>query len=143
MTSLPNQSADSSPPPPTVYDELGQEPAITEAVDRFYRRVLDDSDLAPVFDGTDLDRLKAHQAALLVKVLGGPDRYSGRSLAAAHRGLGITDDQYERVGGHLTAVLEELGASGRALAAVTTTLAAVRPDIVETAATTAADQPDR
>jgi truncated hemoglobin YjbI len=137
MTSPPNQSADSpSPALPSVYDELGQEPAITEAVDRFYRRVLDDPALAPVFDGIDMDRLKDHQVALLVKVLGGPDRYSGRALEAAHRGLGITDAQYDLVGAHLTAVLEELGASERAITAVTTTLGAVRPDIVE------AERPD-
>jgi hemoglobin len=129
MTSLPNQSADS--PAPSLYDELGQEPAITEAVDRFYRRVLGDPELADLFDGVDLVRLKAHQVALFSSVLGGPDQYSGRALAVAHRGLAISDSQYTRVVDHLTAVLVELGAGERAIAAVASTLAGVRPDIVE------------
>jgi hemoglobin len=133
MTSLPNQGVDSptTSSPTSLYDALGQEPAVTAVVDRFYRRVLDDPDLAGLFTGVDMDRLKAHQVALFTKVLGGPDRYSGRALDAAHRGLGITDSQYEKVGAHLTGVLEDLGVGEPALSTVTDTLAAVRPDIVE------------
>ena len=63
----------------------------------------------------------------------GPDSYSGRSLDAAHNGLGITGTQYGLVVGHLTAVLEELGVSETAISAVQSTLADVRPSIVERA----------
>jgi len=128
MPTVPDQSEDS---PASLYDELGQEPAVNEVVERFYRRVLADPDLSPLFTDVDMDRLKAHQVALFTKVLGGPDRYSGRSLEAAHRGLNISDTQYDKVGGHLTAVLGELGVGDEALTTVSTTLAAVRPDIVE------------
>jgi hemoglobin len=129
MTSLPDQSADR--PTSSLYDELGGEPTVTEAVDRFYRRVLDDADLAEAFVGVDVDRLKAHQVDLFTKVLGGPDTYGGRSLAVAHQGLGITDAQYDKVGEHLIAVLVDLGAGDRAVSAVGSTLTAIRPDIIE------------
>jgi hypothetical protein len=36
-----------------------------------------------------------HLAAFLVMVYGGPDDYSGRDMASAHAGLGITSDQYD------------------------------------------------
>jgi hypothetical protein len=36
-----------------------------------------------------------HLAAFLVMVYGGPNDYSGRDMAAAHAGLGITSDQYD------------------------------------------------
>jgi hemoglobin len=129
MTSRPSQSADN--PTVSLYEELGREPAVTEAVNRLYRRVLDDPALAGMFEGIDVDRLEAHQVALFTKVLGGPDRYTGRSLGEAHQGLGIRDSQYDLVVEHLTGVLEELGAGDRAAATVTTTLAALRPEIVE------------
>jgi hemoglobin len=115
----------------SLYDQIGQEPAVNEAVKRFYIRVLDDPALSPVFQGVDMDRLHDHQVKLFSKVLGGPDTYSGRALDAAHRGLGITDDQYAKVVDHLTAVLEELGVGDTAIGAVQTTLADVRPSVVE------------
>jgi hemoglobin len=115
----------------SLYDEIGQEPAVNETVKRFYERVLDDPDLAPLFDGVDMDKLHDHQVKLFTKVLGGPDNYSGRALDVAHRGLGITEAQYGRVVAHLTAVLEELGVPEHGVAAVQATLADVRPSIVE------------
>ena len=115
----------------SLYDEIGQEPAVNEAVKRFYIRVLGDPDLAPVFEHVDMDKLHEHQVKLFSKVLGGPDAYSGRALDAAHRGLGITDSQYTKVVGHLTAVLEELSVGESAIGAVQGTLAEVRPAVVE------------
>ena len=117
----------------SLYDEIGQEPAVNEAVKRFYQRVLDDPELAPLFTDVDMDALHEHQVKLFTKVLGGPDSYSGRALDAAHNGLGITGTQYGLVVGHLTAVLEELGVSDTAISAVQSTLADVRPSIVERA----------
>jgi truncated hemoglobin YjbI len=117
----------------SLYDQLGQEPAVTEAVKRFYVRVLDDPALTRFFEGVDVDKLQEHQVALFTKILGGPDNYSGRALDAAHRGLGITDEQYALVGGHLIAVLDELGAGEVAIDAVKATLADVKPNIVEAA----------
>ena len=117
----------------SLYDQLGQEPAVTEAVKRFYVRVLDDPALTKYFDGVDVDRLQQHQVALFTKILGGPDNYSGRALEIAHRGLGITDEEYGLVGAHLIAVLDELGAGEVAIDAVKATLADVKPNIVEAA----------
>src|SRR4051794_35881197 len=119
--------ADSTKSP---YELLGGDAGVTEAVDRFYGRVLGDPDLAPFFTATDVQRLKAHQVTLVTKLLGGPDRYGGRDLAAAHAGLAITDAHFAKVGEHLVAVLAELGADGATLASLGETLAAVRPTIV-------------
>jgi hemoglobin len=125
MTTLPDTDHE-----PSVYDQIGGDAAVTEAVRLFYLRVLDDPELQSLFAGTDIDRLQAHQVALFSKLLGGPDRYSGRALAAAHRGLGITDAQYDLVVGHLVAVVTELGAADIALPAMGPVLESVRPDIV-------------
>jgi hemoglobin len=129
MTSPPNPRSDS--PSSTAYDELGDGSVIGVAVDQFYERVLADPELAGAFTGVDLDRLKDHQVALLTKVLGGPDHYSGRDLTEAHRGLGVTGTQYAKVCGLLTDVLNGLGASERVIDSVSSTLGAVRGAIVE------------
>jgi hemoglobin len=96
--------------------------------------VLADDELAPYFTDVDLARLKRHQVLLLSQVLGGPTAYDGRELGDAHRGLGITDAQYDKVVAHLVSVLVELGADDEAIAAAGSVVAAVKPDIVESTA---------
>ena len=118
-------------PAVSAYDRIGGAPAVTEAVERFYRRLLADPDLSGFFAGTDLPRLKRHQVALISQVLEGPKEYAGRELAEAHRGMGITPDQYAAVGNHLTAVLEELAVPGDIIESVGKILESVAPDVIE------------
>src|SRR5688572_25498312 len=96
--------------PASHYDRLGGAPTIREAVDRFYALVLDDPDLAPYFVDADVTQVKRHQVLLLSQVLGGPASYDGRALGEAHRGLGVTEADYDKVVAHLVSVLVELGA---------------------------------
>jgi hemoglobin len=116
------------------YDRIGGAPAVTEAVDRFYRRLLDDDELSGFFAETDLPRLKRHQVALISQVLDGPKEYAGRELSEAHRGMDITPGQYKAVGAHLTAVLEELEVPRDIIESVGQVLEAVAPDIIEAGA---------
>jgi len=118
------------PTAPSYFDQLGGAPTISEAVNRFYRLLLNDPELAPYFAGTDMAQLKAHQVKLLSHLLGGPNEYTGRDLAAAHGGLGITDEHYSKVGGYLIDVLTDMGASDEIVAAVGSTLEGARPQVV-------------
>jgi hemoglobin len=97
--------------PESAFLAIGGASAVTAVVDEFYRRLLDDPATAPYFQqmlATDsLSALKRHQVLMLIKVLGGPDRYSGRDLGSAHAGLHITDDVYRRVSLHLLTVMHE------------------------------------
>ncbi|SEG63803.1 hemoglobin [Nonomuraea solani] len=115
----------------SYYEKIGGAPTVREAVDRFYVVVLDDVDLKPYFDGVDMARLKRHMVMLLCSVLGGPEVYEGHDLADAHRGMGVTGEDYQRVGGHLIGVLRELGAGEDVVEHVVATLGAVRGAIVE------------
>lgn len=117
-------------PTPSYYEQIGGAPTIRAAVDRFYERVVKDSDLAPYFTATNMPRLKRHQVQLLTTALGGPDEYAGRDLALAHRGRGITEPHYAKVAEHLTATLRELGAPAEVVTAVSTTLDGLRAEIV-------------
>jgi hemoglobin len=114
----------------SYFEELGGTPTVKEAVDRFYRLVLDDGELARYFTGVDLPQLKAHQVKLISHVLGGPNEYGGRELAAAHGNLGVTEAHYHKVGAYLTSVLTEMGAREEIVVAVGTTLASVAPQII-------------
>jgi truncated hemoglobin YjbI len=114
----------------SYFDELGGTPTVQEAVDRFYRLVLDDGELAGYFDGVDISTLTEHQVKLISHVLGGPNGYAGRDLGEAHGHLGVTDAHYQKVGAYLTGVLTEMGARDEIITAVGATLAGVAPQVV-------------
>ena len=124
-------SDDTSESTASPYERLGGASVIRAAVAELYRRLLADPALAHYFAGVDLPRVERHQVRLVGSVLGGPQTYTGRALGQAHRGLGITPADYDRVIDHLTAVLREAGADDDALAAAAAAVAGVRPDIVE------------
>jgi hemoglobin len=115
---------------PSLYEALGGAGTVREAVDRFYARVLADPAVSHFFTGIDLPRLKRHQVLVITGILGGPKEYAGAGLRAGHAGLNITDADYNRVGAHLLAVLDELGAGPEAAATVSAALAEVCGDIV-------------
>jgi len=94
----------------SLYDDIGGAAAVTVAVTVFYTRVTDDPELAPWFGGVDIERLKAHQRAFLTAALGGPDLFTGRTMEAAHAGLGITIEAFDRVLEHLAYTLFDLEA---------------------------------
>ncbi|HEU4423145.1 MAG TPA: group 1 truncated hemoglobin [Pilimelia sp.] len=112
-----------------MYDRIGGAPAIREAVDRFYRRLLDDPELAGYFEG-DLSGLKRHQAALLTQVLGGPVQYEGRDLTEAHESLAISKAHFQRVVFYLVGTLWELGAPMDVIMATGETVASLESRIV-------------
>jgi truncated hemoglobin YjbI len=109
----------------SYFDRIGGQAAVATAVDQLYALILADDRLAPYFTGVDLPRLKRHMVLLLTRVLGGPDGYTGRELADAHRGLGITEADYDRVGDYLLRVLAGLGVDHEVTTAVSATLDSV------------------
>ncbi|HZM37875.1 MAG TPA: group 1 truncated hemoglobin [Acidimicrobiales bacterium] len=113
------------------YDRLGGVEAIRAAVDKLYLRILRDDRLAPYFSGVDVARVKRHQVLFLCALLGGPQTYDGPSLYQAHRGLGITPADYDRVVDHLEDVLVAAGAPEGTLVAVSDALVGAKPEIVE------------
>jgi hemoglobin len=97
----------------TLFERIGGEPALNAAVELFYTRVLHDRELAPLFGGIDMPRLKEHQRRFLSLALGGPNAYAGRDLGTAHRRIaerhGLNDGHFDAVLGHLGDTLIALG----------------------------------
>ena len=114
----------------SIYEQIGGRDSVTAAVDIFYARVLDDDLLGPYFGSTDMRKQKAHMRAFLAVALGGPSLYRGRDLGAAHAGLGITNDAFDRVVTHLVATLDSLGVPCAIVEAIVVKLAPLRPVVV-------------
>ncbi|WP_246128139.1 group II truncated hemoglobin [Amycolatopsis rhizosphaerae] len=98
---------------PTLYDWAGGQEALIRLFEAFYRRVLADELLAPVFAGMDPHHPR-HVADWLAEVFGGPTRYSTergghRHMIGRHRGRGITEEQRRRWVSLLLDTADEVG----------------------------------
>lgn len=127
--SHPNASSTTSP---TLFERLGGMVSIDAAVDAFYDRVIADPELTGFFERVDLRRQRSHQKAFLAMALGGPQRFSGRSLADAHSHLAIGDHHVDLVLGHLATVLADLGVAPALVDEVAAAVEGLRHDVLGT-----------
>lgn len=97
----------------SLYDQLGGEAAIDAAVDKFYEKVLADERIKHFFEGVDMEKQHRMQKGFLTFAFGGPNNYSGRGMAAAHKRLveekGLNDTHFDAVVEDLGATLQEMG----------------------------------
>jgi hemoglobin len=116
---------------PTLYQELGGEPAVEAVVDEFYDSVLADESLAPFFEDVSMARLRAHQVAFISAATGGPDEYDGADMRAAHAHLDLEDRHFDAVAGHLADALRECGAGPEQVETVLAEVEPLREPVVE------------
>ena len=96
---------DTMPATESMYADIGGSEAVESVVTEFYDRVLDDPLLEPYFEGYDMATLYAHQVQFISAVAGGPVEYTGADMQSAHEGMGITEEAYSHVAGHLADAL--------------------------------------
>lgn len=113
-----------------LYDDIGGADGVRTAVSVMYNRITADPELAPWFDGIPMDRLRAHQRAFLAAAFGGPAIFTGRSAQAAHEGMAITDDAFDRVVSSLLTALADLGVAHATVHEVGRRLEELRRDVV-------------
>ena len=116
--------------PISVYEAIGGRAALTAAVDDFYGRLLADRVLGPLFPRGATAIHRAFVITILGEALGGPERYRGPDLAAAHRGLGISDAHFDRAAVHLYATLDALSVPRHLADHVVGIVAGLRPAVV-------------
>jgi len=117
----------------SLYEQLGGETAFEAAVESFYRKVLSDERVAHFFDDVDMDRQMAKQKAFLIMVTGGPNRYTGRDMRAAHAPLlsrGLNDSHVDVIIEHLGKTLGELGAAPEQIQGVAALADSFRDDVL-------------
>jgi len=84
----------------SLYEDAGGVEGLRQLSDSFYRRVLADPLLAPVFANFTLTHVD-HVAVWLAEVFGGPEDFTARlgghqALLESHLGLGIRDEHRQR-----------------------------------------------
>ena len=113
-----------------LYERLGGRKGISRVTEEFYRRVLEDPLLSPLFAGVDMTKLTGMQVAFLSMATGGPDGYAGRDLRTAHVGMDLDDRHFDRVVALLAAALKAAGVSDDDIGEVAVIAETVRADVL-------------
>lgn len=119
----------------SLYDNLGGKKAIVAVVDDFVGRVAADKRINAFFTATAADpkRLAAFKSNLVDQICqasGGPCQYTGKTMKAAHAGMGISSADFNALVSDLTASLNKLHVAAKDKDTLLGVLGAMQSDIV-------------
>lgn len=117
----------------SLFEQLGGEAAIDAAVDLFYVKVLADERINRFFAGIDMKKQARMQKGFLTFAFGGPNHYTGKGMAAAHKHLvaeGLNDSHYDAVVENLGNTLKEMGVADELIAQAASVAESVREAVL-------------
>ena len=115
----------------SLYERLGGEAAISAVIDDFVARVAADSRVNSKFAKSNIERVKFHLKEQVCAATGGPCKYTGRSMTASHRGMKVTEGEFNALVEDLVATLDKFNVPAREKGEVLGALAPLKSQIVE------------
>jgi hemoglobin len=92
-----------------LFQDLGGHDGIATIVNDATANFLADPRIKATFDQTDMDRFKANLADQLCVVAGGPCVYKGHTMKEAHKGLHLTNADFNALVEDLQSGMEKAG----------------------------------
>ncbi len=119
-----------------LYKSLGGKKAIIAVVDLFVGNVAADAKInaffkADVADPKKLAKFKGNLVDQICEAAGGPCKYKGKSMKAAHMGMGVSTADFNALVGDLVAALDKAGVKPADKMALLGVLGPMKSDIVE------------
>lgn len=121
----------------TLWERLGGEANVRKVVDDFTALASTDEKVNFTRDGKykptkeDIVALKNSLVALISATTGGPLKYTGKDMKEVHKGMGITNEEFNALGNDLVTALTKNGAAADDIAALVKIIDSTRKDIVE------------
>jgi hemoglobin len=127
-------AADHTDKPKTLYQRLGGYDAIAAVTDDFIGRLATDKQLGRFFVGHSEDSLKKVRQLIvdqLCAASGGPCVYIGRDMKTSHKGMGITEAEWNTTAAHLVATLDKFKVPNAEKDELVAAISSFKKDIVE------------
>jgi hemoglobin len=124
----------------SLYERLGGAPAIEAVIADFVGRAAANPKVNFTRKGTAAEwqatpesvaMLKKHLVDLVGMVTGGPQKYQGRNMKDSHRGMKITDAEFDALAGDLKATLDKFKVPAKEQMELLKIVGSTRGDIVE------------
>jgi hemoglobin len=93
----------------TLFNDMGGQTGIDKMVDLSVNNYLADDRIKAVFAETNLDRLRAEFKVQFCQVAGGSCTYEGHNMTEAHKGLHLTNGDFNAVVEDLQAAMQTCG----------------------------------
>jgi hemoglobin len=117
-------------PAASLYDRLGQKPAITAVVDDFVANIAADQRINSFFAKTDIPHLKEMLVEQICQATGGPCTYTGKDMRTAHTGMNVTDAAFNAMVDDLVQTLDKFKVGEREKKELIGALGGMKGDIV-------------
>jgi hemoglobin len=121
----------------TLYERIGGEPALKKVVDEFVAKAAANPKVNFTRNGkwvasdAAVKTLKMNLVNFLGSAFGGPQKYTGRSMKESHKGMAITQAEFDALAADLQAVLEANKVPKAEIGEIMKIAASTAPDIVE------------
>ena len=124
--------ADTAAPaaPKSLYDRLGGKDAITVVIDDFVTNVAADKRINARFAKTNIPHLKQMLVEQVYQATGGPCTYTGKSMKDAHKGMKITEAEFNALVEDLAMSLDKHNVAVADKSELLTALGGMKGDIV-------------
>jgi hemoglobin len=131
----PPEKVPAEPAKLSLYDRLGEEPAIVKVVDDFVANVVADPDIKDKhkkhFQEGDVAGLKKKLVDQVGQATGGPQKYSGKNMKDAHKGLEISNKDFDALVNDLVKALDKNKVAKEDKDELLKMLGTMRKDVVE------------
>ncbi len=114
----------------SLYDRLGGKDAITAVINDFVANVAADKRINARFAKTDIPHLKQMLVEQVCQATGGPCTYTGKNMRDAHKGMKITDADFNALVEDLTKSLDKFKVAEKEKNELLTALGSMKGDIV-------------
>ena len=117
-------------PKQPLYDRLGGKGAIQAVVDDFIGNVAADARINQRFANADIPRLKTKLVEQICEASGGPCKYTGATMLDAHRGMNVTDGEFNALVEDLVKALDKFKVPSQEKGELLSALGGMKPQIV-------------
>lgn len=114
----------------SLYRDLGGKEGIARIVDHEFVHHLANPQIKAQFDDVNLDHLKGQLVIFICQVTGGPCVYTGRNMSVVHKGMHLTDADYNALVEDMQLAMDEVGIPYRTQNRVLARLAPYERDVV-------------
>lgn len=113
----------------SLFEKYGGFATVSKIVSELYDELERDAITAPYFANSDIRALMDHQVKFLSQVLGGPQQYTGKAMNAAHTGMKISEEAFNKVAETVEFLLDDNGVEPEDIAHIMSLLASLKDDV--------------